>query len=170
MALLIIGQSSCSLCGEPICVGDDIVATTHFIGNRTDPLWRYSDSVMHRRCFDVWKHRDEFARRYRETMAAMYPHTRHDANFPGPPGRNIVKEPTPVAPPPPPTHFCPQCNAPLSVAKQGECADCGWLRFPSDRARWGTAGSCPRCGFAYRFDGQRCSHCGASGTTERPAT
>ena len=83
----------CSLCREPIRVGDDIVGTTHFIGDATDPLWRYSDSVMHRRCFDAWEHRDEFARRYRQTMGAMYPHVEHYVNFPGPPRRNVVKDP-----------------------------------------------------------------------------
>ena len=169
MALFYIG-CPCSLCGEPVRVGDDIVATTHFIGDATDPLSRYSDSVMHRRCFDVWEHRDEFARRYRQTMGSIYPLSRHYANFPGPPGRNIVKEPPPLPPPPPPKHFCPECKSPLSVAKQGECVKCGWLRFPSERNRWGTAGACPCCGFAYRFDGQRCSHCGNQNSPARPAT
>ena len=168
MGFFILGETSCSLCGELIRVGDDIVGTTHFIDDDTDPLWRYSDSVMHRGCFDVWEHREEFARRYRETMSPMYPHVAHYANFPGPPGRQIVQEPPPEPPPPPPTHFCPRCQGPLSVAKQGECAACGWLRYPSDRSRWETAGACPRCKFAYRFDGQNCSHCGGSFTTAPP--
>jgi hypothetical protein len=161
----------CSLCREPIRVGDDIVGTTHFIGDATDPLWRYSDIVMHRRCFDTWEHRDEFARRYRQTMGAMYPHVEYYVNFPGPPGRNVVKEPPPAPPPPPPTHFCPNCSAGLTVGTQGECKACGWLRFPSDRTRWGLSGACPSCGFSYRFDGLSCSHCGGkAGAAERPAT
>ena len=45
MALFIIGKTECSLCDELILVGDDIVGTTHFIVDVTDPLWRYSDSV-----------------------------------------------------------------------------------------------------------------------------
>jgi hypothetical protein len=170
MALFVTGETPCSLCGEPICIGDDIVGTTHFISDGSDPLYQYSDSVMHRQCFDAWEYREEFAQRYREVMSPMYPHVARYANFPGPRGGNIVKEPPPAQPPPPPTHFCPQCNSPLSVAKQGECAACGWLRYSSDRALWGTAGSCPRCGFAYRFDGQRCSHCGGASTAARPAT
>jgi hypothetical protein len=159
LALFILNMP-CSICGEPLRVGDDIVATTHFIGDATDHLWRFSDSVMHRSCFDSWAHRDEFARRYRETMGSMYPHCADYVGWPGPPGKNIVKAPPPPAPPPPPSHFCPRCNAALSVGLQSECKQCGWLRYPSDRSSWGAAGACPTCGFSYRYDGARCSHCG----------
>jgi hypothetical protein len=156
----------CSICGEPIRVGDDTVATTHFIGDHSDPLWRYSDSVMHRPCFDRWELRDEFVRRCRKVMGVW-----HCVGWPGPPGRNIVKEDPPPPPPAPPTHYCPKCNAGLTIARQGECATCGWLRFQSDRSRWGTAGACPACGFAYRFDGSDCSHCGQRVVAAaRPAT
>ena len=128
MALFIIGMP-CSICRHPIQVGHDVVATTHFIADRDDPLWRYSDSVMHRACFDQWESRDEFARRYRETMSPIYSQNRRYATWPGPPGRNVVKEP-----PAPPG---PQRPIPLEHA-----------------------GPCPDCGFAYRFDGATCSHCG----------
>jgi hypothetical protein len=163
MALFIPGFTPCSLCGKPICVGHDIVGTTHFIVDVNDPFYVYSDTVMHRPCFDAWEHRDEFARRYRARMGPMYPQNEHYQHFPGPPGRSIVRESPPPPPPPPPEHFCPACQVPLSVAKQSECPHCGWLRYPSDRTRWSTAGPCPRCGFAYRFDGRNCSHCGQTG-------
>jgi len=61
---------------------------------------------------------------------------------------------------PPLEHFCPDCQAGLSVARQSECDRCGWLRFPSVRSAWGKSGSSPLCGFSYRFDGTTCSHCG----------
>lgn len=60
MALFILGSTRCSLCREPICAGDDIVATTHFIGVVSDPLYRHSDSMMYRTCFDNWEHHEEF--------------------------------------------------------------------------------------------------------------
>lgn len=159
MALFFVNMP-CPLCNEPIRVGDDIVATTHFIGNERDPLYRYSDSVMHRSCFDRWECRYDFTNEYRNTMTAIYPGDSHYATWPGVAGQNIVKEPPPPPPPAPPKHFCPKCNAGLSVAQQGECASCGWLRYPSDRSQWERAGSCPSCRFSYRFDGSRCSHCG----------
>jgi hypothetical protein len=29
----------------------------------------------------------------------------------------------------------------------------------TDREKWGHVGPCPKCGFAYRWDGARCAHC-----------
>ncbi|HEX8916371.1 MAG TPA: hypothetical protein VF796_28730 [Humisphaera sp.] len=76
-------------------------------------------------------------------------------------------DPEPLRPllPPPPKYRCPNCSEPLK--QKSECGSCGWLRFPSDRSNWNRAGSCPRCGFAYRWDGARCAHCG-HGATEQP--
>jgi hypothetical protein len=60
-------------------------------------------------------------------------------------------------PPLPPTFRCPKCGKGFGgVAPPSDCPRCDWLRFPGDRAAWGTAGACPRCGFAYRWDGERC--------------
>lgn len=71
-----------------------------------------------------------------------------------------------IAPPqPPPVFVCPACRRTLK--HRSECEGCGWLRFPSDRGRWNNAGTCPRCGFSYRYDGASCSHCG-HGSTEQP--
>jgi hypothetical protein len=64
VALLMWGASRCSICGDVLFQGQTIVATTHFIGDPTDPLWRFSDTGMHATCFDRWEHRDEFAARY----------------------------------------------------------------------------------------------------------
>jgi|SRR5262249_14994726 len=64
MALIIFGKSRCSLCGTVLAAGEDLVATTHFIADETDPLWRYSDSGMHRRCFLAWEHRPNFVAKY----------------------------------------------------------------------------------------------------------
>jgi hypothetical protein len=60
VALLTLGWSKCSICDETLQEGDEIVATTHFIGDESDPLWRFSDSGMHRRCYETREHRDEF--------------------------------------------------------------------------------------------------------------
>ena len=47
MALIIYGASECPLCDAIIGEGGDIVATQHFIGDESDPLWAYSDAAMH---------------------------------------------------------------------------------------------------------------------------
>lgn len=78
MAMLFPGKSKCSICGSVLADGDDIVATTHFIADENDPLWKYSDSGMHRHCYDVWEHRDEFTARYRTKMGPMYPGSHYE--------------------------------------------------------------------------------------------
>ena len=64
MALLMWGASRCSICREVLVQGQPIVATTHFIADPADPLWRFSDSGMHAACFAGWEHWAEFAARY----------------------------------------------------------------------------------------------------------
>lgn len=68
MALLMWGVSRCSICRELLVEGQPIVATTHFIGDPADHLWRFSDSGMHASCFAGWEHRNEFAARYHTAL------------------------------------------------------------------------------------------------------
>lgn len=38
---------------------------------------------------------------------------------------------------------------------------CMWIKETAvSQENWGHSGQCPRCGFAYRWDGVRCCHCG----------
>jgi hypothetical protein len=71
MALVLIGKTKCSICEETLMEGDDLVATTHFIADRADPLWRFSDSAMHRKCFATWNHRAEFIAKYNATVGKI---------------------------------------------------------------------------------------------------
>ena len=47
MAIIIRGKTCCALCDEVIYDADDIVATSHFVTDRNDPLWRFSDAAIH---------------------------------------------------------------------------------------------------------------------------
>ncbi len=71
MALIFFGTTECSLCGVVLNQGDDIVATTHFLADRNDPLWRFSDSAMHRSCFLAWDRREAFVKKYNDTVGAV---------------------------------------------------------------------------------------------------
>jgi len=71
MALIFRGKTKCSICGEILQEAEDIVATSHFIVSREDPLWRYSDSGMHHRCFASWPLRRSFVDRYNSTVGTM---------------------------------------------------------------------------------------------------
>jgi hypothetical protein len=67
MALIILGATRCALCELVFGEGDDIVATSHFIADKTDPLWKYSDAGIHRRCFLAWGSRATFVEKFNAT-------------------------------------------------------------------------------------------------------
>jgi hypothetical protein len=64
MALILLGKSECPLCGGVLREGDELVGTSHFIGDPADPLYRYSDAGMHKECFLHWDLRSDFVSRY----------------------------------------------------------------------------------------------------------
>ena len=68
MALIFLGKTECSLCSSIIGADEDIVSTSHFIGQQDDPLWRFSDSAMHRSCFLAWDQRAKFVEKFNRTV------------------------------------------------------------------------------------------------------
>ena len=71
MALILLGKTECSICGVVLYEGDALVATTHFIADHNDPLWRFSDSAMHKSCFLEWEHRRSFVKKYNDTVGTI---------------------------------------------------------------------------------------------------
>jgi len=62
--------------------------------------------------------------------------------------------------PPPEPPACPACLADWPGPGLDVCKTCGWQRHPgANPKKWGRVGGCPRCGFSYRWDGRKCSHC-----------
>jgi hypothetical protein len=57
-------SSACALCGKTL--SDPIFATTHFIGDQSHDLSRYSDVAMHWSCYTRWEHQARFASMYFE--------------------------------------------------------------------------------------------------------
>lgn len=63
---------------------EDYVATTHFVGDPSHELWRFSDTAMHSGCFAAWDKRAEFVKLHNETMGKLtwnngtYHHMRDD--------------------------------------------------------------------------------------------
>ena len=68
MALILLGKSKCVLCEVVLQKEDRLVATSHFIGDRSDPLWRYSDAPFHYRCFIRWKSRHDFICKFNDIV------------------------------------------------------------------------------------------------------
>jgi hypothetical protein len=71
VAIVLRGKTECSVCGKVIVDGDDIVATSHFIADKNDPMWRFSDSAMHRPCFLDWDHRAEFVAKFNRIVGEV---------------------------------------------------------------------------------------------------
>ena len=49
----------CSVCGAQIGDDEAFIAFEHFLGPK-HPLVEFSDSLMHKECFEHWQHHDEF--------------------------------------------------------------------------------------------------------------
>jgi hypothetical protein len=66
MALILLGKTTCAICGAILKEGDDIFATSAGPIEPNDPLWQYQDAGMHRDCFRKWPLRDSFRQKFNE--------------------------------------------------------------------------------------------------------
>lgn len=78
MAIIFPGKSQCPICGLTINQDDRFVATSHFIADRDDPLWPFSDAAMHFDCFQTWPHRPRFVELYNKLRG---PHTAGNGTY-----------------------------------------------------------------------------------------
>ena len=97
MALIAYGRSRCPLCNGILADTPDMVATSHFIADPSDPLFRYSDAGMHRDCFVAWPHRFEFTTRYNAVQTPALDTGLQ--KYMQPDGRMSWRHPTECAPP-----------------------------------------------------------------------
>jgi hypothetical protein len=87
MALVLRGKSKCSLCDQIIEKDDPIVMTSHFVTDAQDPLWRFSDSTMHQKCFLPWDQRALFVEKFNLVMSTItwvngaYHHMNNDGSI-----------------------------------------------------------------------------------------
>ena len=63
MAIIFKGESECPICQKVIEISDEEVVFPAFL-NQTHPLYRYSDEVFHKHCFESSPDRDEVERLY----------------------------------------------------------------------------------------------------------
>ncbi|CAN5198405.1 hypothetical protein BH18ACI2_BH18ACI2_09690 [soil metagenome] len=71
MAIILLGRTECSICGVVFVTGDEIVATSHFIADLDDPLYRFSDSGVHKNCFLMWEYRADFVEKFNRTVGNL---------------------------------------------------------------------------------------------------
>jgi hypothetical protein len=67
---LILQNSRCAICDAVLGGARDLVATSAFIADRSDSLWRFSDAPMHRTCFLEWDLREQFVIRFNQTAGS----------------------------------------------------------------------------------------------------
>lgn len=60
---LIFNESRCASCGQPLGNDRKIVAFTAFLP-KWHRLWRFSDGVLHRKCYELLPERGELERLY----------------------------------------------------------------------------------------------------------
>jgi hypothetical protein len=70
MALVILGKTTCAICGKVIERDQATIMFPAFL-KTTHPLYRYSDSVMHSWCFDACPDKPELERIY-STFRAIW--------------------------------------------------------------------------------------------------
>jgi hypothetical protein len=66
MAIVILGKTTCLLCGKPLLQGQKTVQLSPFVANEADPIWKFSDGAFHEECFRRDPLADMAERRYRE--------------------------------------------------------------------------------------------------------
>lgn len=73
MAVIVRGTTQCRLCRQVIAEGDDVMAFSAFVPNTKDPLWRFSDAAMHRRCFEADPDARRASTRWEQTLEQTGP-------------------------------------------------------------------------------------------------
>ncbi|CAM1342626.1 hypothetical protein [Tenacibaculum amylolyticum] len=59
MALIITDSTICSICNQTLKHKDSIISWTAFLPQKHH-LWKFSDSGMHKNCFEEWEYKSEF--------------------------------------------------------------------------------------------------------------
>lgn len=65
LALVAVGASKCALCGRVLAAEDEVRGLPHFITDRTDPFYRFSDAAVHEACYREWRERKVFEKKYK---------------------------------------------------------------------------------------------------------
>jgi hypothetical protein len=73
MAIILLGKTTCSLCNQLLRGDEDILGFPHFIHDPLHPLWRFSDSGMHKECFLSWENAEAFRNLYNELWPKLVP-------------------------------------------------------------------------------------------------
>lgn len=57
MTLLLLGKSTCSLCGGLLHAGEDLIGLPA-LADTSHPLYAYFDQGFHQECFAQWQYRE----------------------------------------------------------------------------------------------------------------
>ncbi len=68
MALIFLDSTTCSICNKVLKSDDAVLSLPSFLTN-DHKFWKYSDSGMHKSCFEDWEHKEEFKKLYMKVMS-----------------------------------------------------------------------------------------------------
>lgn len=73
MALVVLGTTTCGVCGELLLKGEDIASFPPFVTNEADPLHVFNDRAFHKHCFAADPRAAAAQRRFDELRARTSP-------------------------------------------------------------------------------------------------
>jgi hypothetical protein len=76
MAVIVLGKTTCGICGKPLLKGEAITNFSPFVMNEADPLHFFSDRAFHERCFAGAPRAAEVRERFNELRARTAPGAR----------------------------------------------------------------------------------------------
>lgn len=73
MALVILGKTTCGICGRALLKGEDIASFSPFVTNEADPLHFFSDAAFHESCLATHPRAAEARKRASELRSRTAP-------------------------------------------------------------------------------------------------
>jgi hypothetical protein len=63
-------KTRCAICGATLGSFKEATGLHHFINDRNDPFWRFSDAAVHLVCYERWPLRAEWEVKYQRHLKA----------------------------------------------------------------------------------------------------
>ncbi len=73
MGAVILGKTTCGICGRPLLKGEDVISFSPFVTNEADPIHFFSDRAFHARCFATHPRAVEARGRFNELRSRTAP-------------------------------------------------------------------------------------------------
>ena len=83
MAIIFHGLSTCAVCNGILQKDEVVLGFPHFIVDDKHPLWRFSDSAMHKACFATWVSAEDFRAAFNTLWPLLMPNHKQEMQADG---------------------------------------------------------------------------------------